>query len=228
MGHISLCGFHFFLRLFLSEGNAEFCEQLPKEDFDVPVDTYNRLVKDFWFRFSSPQIMEQQENHINHLELFLSGQPKTHERLFFNYTSKYLKLFLNLTKCTSCAYQILQCFHKILTRQQLASFTGNCKGQKRSYFGLGQHEVSFMVPKTTPLMMLSWNSSSNFKCNSELPQRENSSLASDTSNQEIVLFKNNLIWIQWKPDQSFSRKRTIQWNVHRHIKASTSTVVEPL
>lgn len=33
------------LRLFLLEGNAEFCEQLPKEDFDVPVDTYNRPLK---------------------------------------------------------------------------------------------------------------------------------------------------------------------------------------
>lgn len=60
MGHLSLCGFHFFLWLFLLEGNAKFCEQLPKDHFDVPVDTYNP-VKEYWFRFSSPQITEQEE-----------------------------------------------------------------------------------------------------------------------------------------------------------------------
>lgn len=60
MGLLSLCGFHFFLRLFLLKGNAKFCEQLPKDDFDVPVDTYNP-VKEYWFRFSSPQITGQEE-----------------------------------------------------------------------------------------------------------------------------------------------------------------------
>ena len=86
MGHLSLCGFHFFLRLFLLEGNAEFCEQLPKEDFDVPVDTYNRPLKEYWFRFSSPQITEQEENYINYLELLLSGQPEVRKRLMSSFS----------------------------------------------------------------------------------------------------------------------------------------------
>ena len=41
-----------------------------------------------------------------------------------------IKLFLNTTKCASCAYWILSRVHKIYARQQLASSTGNCKGQK--------------------------------------------------------------------------------------------------
>ena len=81
MGHLSLCGFHFFLRLFLLEGNAELCEQLTKEDVDVPVDIYNRPLKEFWFRFSSPQITEQERNYINYLELLVSGQPEVRQRL---------------------------------------------------------------------------------------------------------------------------------------------------
>lgn len=101
MGHLSLCGIQFFLRLFLLEGNAEFCEQLPKEDFDVRVDTFNRPLKEFWFRFSSPEITEQEENYINYLELLLSGRPEVRQRLVSPFsitqasTSNYFLISLN-------------------------------------------------------------------------------------------------------------------------------------
>ena len=101
MGHLSLCGLHFFLRLFLLEGNAEFCEQLPKKEFDLPTDIYNRPLKEFWFRFSSPQITEQEKNYINYLELLLSRQPEIRLRLMspFSIThatmSNYFLISLN-------------------------------------------------------------------------------------------------------------------------------------
>lgn len=40
MGHLSSCGVHFFLQLFLLEGYAEFCEELPDMECEPPVDAY--------------------------------------------------------------------------------------------------------------------------------------------------------------------------------------------
>ena len=81
--------------------NAEFCEQLPKNEFDLPTDIYNRPLKEFWFRFSSPQITEQEKNYINYLELLLSGQPEICLRLMSPIsntqatTSNYFLISLN-------------------------------------------------------------------------------------------------------------------------------------
>lgn len=149
----------------------------------------------------------------------------------FQSQKQVCQTIVNLPKCTSCTYWILPCFHQILPRQQLASSTRNCKGQKsRSSLVWVNTKFHLWCPKQPcwwcyPETLHSW---SNCECNSELLQRENSSLARETSNQKVMLYKNNQIWSQWKPDQSFARKRTIQWNFHRYIKASTCTISEPM
>jgi len=75
-----------FLRLSLLEGNAELCEQLTKEDFDAPVDIYNPPLKEFWFRFSSPQITKQERNYFNYLEMLVNGSPEIHQRLMYPFS----------------------------------------------------------------------------------------------------------------------------------------------
>lgn len=81
MGHLSLCGLHFFLRLFLLEGNAEFCEELPDMESEPPVDSYSRPLKQYWFRFSSPEVTQWEEQFLNYLELLVGGESQMRERV---------------------------------------------------------------------------------------------------------------------------------------------------
>ena len=49
-GHSSLVGVHFFLDLFVSKGEAQFCYQLPRDGKTEPKDFYGSPLKEFWFQ----------------------------------------------------------------------------------------------------------------------------------------------------------------------------------
>jgi len=40
IGHLSLCGLHFFLRMFSYHGSASLCEEIQRDEYDAPVDYY--------------------------------------------------------------------------------------------------------------------------------------------------------------------------------------------
>ena len=84
IGHLSLCGLHFFLRLFLLQGNAVFCEELC--DDSEPIEpSYKRPLKEYWFKFSSPDITQEQESFLNYIESLVGGESQMRERLMSPY-----------------------------------------------------------------------------------------------------------------------------------------------
>ena len=44
LGHLSLCGIHLFLCLFVYTGCAELCEELPKDGLEYQEDVYGRRI----------------------------------------------------------------------------------------------------------------------------------------------------------------------------------------
>lgn len=81
IGHLSLCGLHFFLRMFLYHGSASLCEEIQRDEYDAPVDYYNRPLKEFWFRFPNPAVTERERTFLNYFETLVSEKPEMRERL---------------------------------------------------------------------------------------------------------------------------------------------------
>lgn len=81
IGHLSMCAVHFFLRLFISQGSAELCEELVREGFLQTIDVYNRPIKEYWLKFSSSAVTESEQTFIEYLEILVNGKPEMRERL---------------------------------------------------------------------------------------------------------------------------------------------------
>ena len=79
VGHLSLCALHLFLHVFNAD-NAELCEEIPREGFDLPVDVYDSPLKEFWFKFHTTPLA-QAHNFITLLENMLSSKPELRKRL---------------------------------------------------------------------------------------------------------------------------------------------------
>ena len=81
VGHLSLCGLHLFLRMFVQSGSADLCEEKIDEEYESPVDNYGRPLKEFWFRFMHPEVTEIEMNFLNQLEALVPAQVECRQRL---------------------------------------------------------------------------------------------------------------------------------------------------
>ncbi|KAJ7385911.1 hypothetical protein OS493_012239 [Desmophyllum pertusum] len=79
VGNLNLCALHLFLHVFNAD-NAELCEEIPREGFDLPVDVYDCPLKEFWFKFHTTPLA-QAHNFITLLENMLSSKPELRKRL---------------------------------------------------------------------------------------------------------------------------------------------------
>ena len=68
VGHISLCAVHLFLHMFLFRGSAKLWEELPSEPTPQPRDIYNRAMKEYWFKFTTPPSQHLEKVLLNSLE----------------------------------------------------------------------------------------------------------------------------------------------------------------
>ena len=80
MGHLSLCGIHFFVKLFAYTGTSDLCEEITKDGYSEPFDVYDRPLKEFWFRFSSSP-NNAEERLIRHLDSLVGIQSRARRRL---------------------------------------------------------------------------------------------------------------------------------------------------
>ena len=80
MGHLSLCGIHFFVRLFAYTGTSDLCEEITKDGYSEPCDVYDRPLKEFWSRFSSSP-NNAEERFIRHLDSLVGIQSRARRRL---------------------------------------------------------------------------------------------------------------------------------------------------
>lgn len=69
VGHKSLCAVHLFLQMFLLSGSAKLCEELPREAALQPRDIYNRALKEYWFKFTTPQSQYLEKVFLQSLEV---------------------------------------------------------------------------------------------------------------------------------------------------------------
>ena len=81
IGHLSLCAVHFFLRMFVYHGGASLCEEIEREEYDAPVDIYNRPLKEYWFSFPNPVVTRREETFLNYFETLVCEQPEIRQRL---------------------------------------------------------------------------------------------------------------------------------------------------
>ena len=84
MGHLSLCGLHFFICLFVYTGRAELCEELPKDGMECQEDLYGRPIKEFWLRFTVPPT-EREARFISTLEALVPAESVARKRLMSPY-----------------------------------------------------------------------------------------------------------------------------------------------
>ena len=84
LGHLSLCGLHFFLCLFVYTGCAELCEELPKDGSEYQEDLYGRPIKEFWFRFTAPPT-KREVTFISTLEALVPAESEARKRLMSPY-----------------------------------------------------------------------------------------------------------------------------------------------
>ena len=81
MGHISLCAVHLFLRLFVLQGTADLCEEIPAEGIDLPHDYYGRPLREFWFKYTTPPSDEMETRFLEFVEQLVSTQSELRKRL---------------------------------------------------------------------------------------------------------------------------------------------------
>lgn len=81
MGHLSLCAVHLFLRIFVLNGTAQLCEELPAEGMDTPHDYYGRPLKEFWFKYMTPPSDEMEARFLEFVEKLISNQSELRKRL---------------------------------------------------------------------------------------------------------------------------------------------------
>ncbi|KAJ7385994.1 hypothetical protein OS493_012327 [Desmophyllum pertusum] len=79
IGNLNLCTLHLFLHVFNAD-NAELCEEIPREGFDLPIDVYDCPLKEFWFKFHTTPLA-QAHNFITLLENMLSSKPELRKRV---------------------------------------------------------------------------------------------------------------------------------------------------
>lgn len=84
MGHLSLCGLHFYLCLFVYTGCAELCEELPKNGMECQEDLYGRPIKEFWLKFNAPPT-EREVRFISTLEALVPAESEARRRLMSPY-----------------------------------------------------------------------------------------------------------------------------------------------
>lgn len=81
VGHISLCAVHLFLQMFLLSGSAKLCEELPREAAPQPRDIYNRALKEYWFKFTTPPSQHLEKVFLQSLEELVPPTSESRKRL---------------------------------------------------------------------------------------------------------------------------------------------------
>lgn len=155
VGHLSLCAVHFFLRTFLYLGSASLCEEREKEDYDAPMDYYNRPLKEYWFRFSNPAaVTERERTLLDYFETLVSGQQEIRERIMSPFsvteasTSKPYVISLNaLLVLTGFSHVFTKFSHdnRMLGLQKIAKDNKIgplwCGPSRNYFFGVGNNNT---------------------------------------------------------------------------------------